>query len=327
MFLNFFKRPLPIVLTTIIVGGVLLWIGSFTGWLSVVHGFETNQMPAYSFIANIFSGSILLKALFAFALMLTISLYILQLSSKYILIKTRTYLPALIYIVLTAGFISVKGLNPALISAIFVALSLNNLFQIFETKKPHNNLFMAGFFIALGSLFYLPATVFLLLVFVAMIILGTFNLRFFFISVFGFLTPWFFVFIYHYLFNNNIFAIPTIIEASWNFDNLCAHYTIMSYVFISTSGIIMFISLGYMLRMITTQKINIRKFHSVLIWFSIISLSTFFIIPSCSVELIYIAAIPISIQISKFFVSSRTRFWPEFWFVSLLATVILTQFF
>ena len=327
MFLVFFKRTLHIVLTTIVSLGVLLWIGSFTGWLPDVHGFESNQMPIYSFIANILSGSVLLKTLFAFAVMLTTSLYILQLSSKYILIKTRTYLPALIYIILTAGFISVKGLNPALISSIFVALSLNNLFQIFETKKPHNNVFMAGFFIALGSLFYLPATVFLLLVFVAMIILGTFNLRFFFISVFGFLTPWFFVFIYHYLLNDNIFAIPNMVQSTWNFNNLCAHYTVMSYVFIFISGLIMLVSAGYMLRMIPTQKINIRKSHSILVWFTIISISSFFIVPSCSVELIYIAAIPVSIQISKYFASSRSRFWPQFWFTTMLAAVILAQFF
>lgn len=185
---------------------------------------------------------------------------------------------------------------------------------------------MAGFYCALASLFYIPASAFILLILITLLITGTLNYRYWFISIFGFLAPWFFVFIYHYIVHDNVFALPQLIENAWG-NRTERGLSIIDYIFPIVSGIILLISLISLARSLTLQKISIRKFHTILVWFMLITIPIYFFAPPCSTEIVYIVGIPLSFQVSNYLVSSRSGFWTEFWFLSLFATVILAQIF
>jgi len=327
MVLKFFKSTLPLVLASIIFIGILLWLKSFVGWASTPISFEINQMPLYTFLHNLLINNLFFYKLVGFIVMILCSLYLIQLNSKHILIKNRTYLPALIFILLTSSQNMLHGLNPAVFSAIFLAFTLNYIFGSYDIQKPYNNFFLSGFFVAIASLFYLPSVIFLLLVFISIIILRSFNFRNWIISIIGFITPWYFVFMYHFLVNDNLYAIPNLIEATWAQSKVDLPHGIIFYMFLGVSGLLLLISLLHLIGSLSTQKINVRKFHSILLWFTIISGILLSYSPTRSIEVIYIAAVPISFQTSLFLTFSRNRFWPEFFFVSLILVVGLMQFF
>ncbi len=324
MIINFFKRPLPLVLATIIGIGILLWLKPFLGLTVNTIALNTNQMPFFDLIFRHLGENRLLGKIISFAVMMITSFYLVQLSSKFILIRSRTYFPALIFILLTASFPVFQGLNPALFASLFLALALNHTFQIYETKKPHNSIFMAGFYCALASLFYISATTFMLVLFISLLITGTLNYRFWLIPVTGFITPWFFVFIYHYLWMSNPAAPVEIIKSALN-SNTQPNHNAFTYIHIAIIGVIIVISLAYLLNMLQLQKINIRKFHGILIWFSLISVVSVFVLPTCSFENIYIIAIPVSFQISQFLASSRSRYWPSIILVTLFTLTAVQQ--
>jgi hypothetical protein len=326
MLLKFFKRPLPIVFATIIVLAILLWLKSFLTGLSVIFYFDEVQMPLYALIANIISNNGYLAKILAFTIVLLTGLYLIQLNSKHILIKQRSYLPAFLYILLASSFLPMQRLNPAIFAAIFLAIAINFLFSIYDEKEPLDKLFKASMFISLAMMFYLPSIFYIVLVFISIIIIKTFNFRDWIAVLAGFITPWFFYFFYQYLINDNLWAIPQIIEAVWNTERVKTDYGLFFNIFYYFNGLLFLISAAFLLRSINTQKINIRKYHTILLWFLVITFFVNVFVPFCSIELSYIAAIPVSFIVSNFLTSSRKKFWPEFLLIALFAIAIIMQF-
>jgi len=326
MLLKFFKRPLPIVFATIIVLAILLWLKSFFTGLSVAFYFDEAQMPLYSLVVNIIRDNGYLAKILAFTLVLFTGLYLIQLNSKYILIKQRSYLPAFLYILLASSFLPLQRLNPAIFAALFLVIAINFLFSIYDEKEPLDNLFKSGMFVSLAMMFYLPSIFYIILVFISIIIIKTFNFRDWVAVLGGFVTPWFFYMFYQYFVHDNLWAIPQIIEAAWNTPRVKTDYGLFFYIFYYFNGFLFLISAIFLLRSINTQKINIRKYHTILLWFLAV---TFFInvfVPFSSIELSYLAAIPVSFIISNFLTSSRKKFWPDFLLIALFAIAIIMQF-
>jgi hypothetical protein len=326
MLLKFFKRTLPLVLSSVILIGALLWLKSFVSASQVPVQFETNQMPLYALLHKVVGNNMLISKLIGFAIMLFVSLYLIQFNSQHILIKNRTYLPALIYILLTSSFNVIHGINPASFAGFFLVVTLHHLFTSYDKRMPYHNLFMAGFFVALASLFYLPSTIFLVLVFIAIMVTRPLNLRDWIVTVTGFSTPWFFVFMYHYIFNSNIFAINTLIYETW--DSLVQIHPkgIVPIILLAINSILLLISLFNVFRFLPTQKINIRKFHGILLWFMFFTGVIIAYPPTRSIEMVYIAAIPLSFFFSHFLSFTRNRFWPEFFLISLIILSAIMQF-
>lgn len=326
MLLKFFKRTLPLVLSSVILIALLLWLKSFISpSLSPVQ-FSQNQMPAYAFLHNLLVNRLFISKLISFTLMLITSLYLIQLNSKHILIKNRSYLPALIYILLTSSFISIQGINPTVFAAFFLVVTIDHLFLSYEKHRPYHNFFMAGFFIGIATLFYLPSSVFLALAFAAILLTRPFNLRDWIVTISGLVTPWYFVFLYHYLVNDNLNAVPQLISSTWNSPDKFTPTGITFYIFLGINSIAVLISLVSLLRLLPTQKINIRKFHGILIWFTILSALLVAHPQIRSVEVVYIIAIPFSILYSHFLSFSKNRFWPDFFLSAILVLSILMQF-
>jgi hypothetical protein len=240
-------------------------------------------------------------------------------------IHERTFLPALFYVLLGGMFPDQQLLNPVLPASIFLMLAVMRIMDGYHISGTAYNYFDAGLLISTGSLFYANLVWFGLLVIIGIALLRTGNLKEIVISLLGLLTPYLITFSLYYvlgkdvgslwkLFSENLYTKATF----YPFQRL----TIVTVIFCIA---LIFISLSQLFKMMNTKKIKSRKTFSLLIWIFMISIIVYAVLPSVSVEMIWITAIPISYFLTHYFVFVRKKMMPEILFTLLLLFILLIQ--
>ena len=326
MLLKFFKGSAPSVIAVIIVLSVLLWLKSFINPAYAPFYFDDYSMPLYALLKTVTRGNLMLEIAISFTFTLISALYLIQINTKHILIKYRTYLPALLYIVLASSFTPLQRLNPAVISSIFILIAIEYILSTYEKRNSLDSFFRANFFIGIGSLIYLPMALFVIPVFISLIILNSTGIRQWLSAFFGFIAPWFFAFVYYYVWHNSSDMLFAIISESLTPIKTSTFYGVPFSVFYSFIGLLLILSVFFLLGNLPTQKINIRKYYSVLIWLVLFSAVIAFFSPFSSIEIVYIAALPSSFIIANFFTFAKNKFWTELFFWILLIVSASLQF-
>ncbi len=326
MLLKFFKGSAPSVIAVIIVLSVLLWLKSFINPAYTPFYFDDYSMPLYALLKAVTRGNLMLEIAFSFTFTLISALYLIQINTKHILIKYRTYLPAFLYFFLASSFTPLQRLNPAVISSLFIIIAIEYILSTYEKRNSLDSFFRANFFIGIGSLIYLPMALFVIPVFISLIILNSAGIRQWLSAFFGFIAPWFFVFVYYFVWHNSSEMLFTIISESLTPIKTSTFYGISFSVFYSFIGLLLILSVFFLLGNLPTQKINIRKYYSVLIWFVLFSAIIAFFSPFSSIEIVYIAALPSSFIIANFFTFAKSKFWTELFFWILLIFSATLQF-
>ena len=80
--------------------------------------------------------------------------------------------------------------------------------------------------------------------------------------------------------------------------------------------------MAFLFTHLNIKKIKSRKTFSLLIWVFLISVAVYFIMPSVSVEIIWITAIPVSYFLAHYFIFIRKKLMAEI-FLSVLFLIIL----
>ena len=119
------------------------------------------------------------------------SIYLSYFVNSYKLSKEYSYFPAAFYLLMMAFMRESATLTPALLGNTFIIVALVELFKVYKKDRVLGHIFNVGFWISIGSLFYLPIGIFLFFGYIGILILRSFNLREWLIMLLGFLTPWF----------------------------------------------------------------------------------------------------------------------------------------
>ncbi len=327
MLLKFFKRPLPRVFLAIVLLAIVSWLKSFISGERFPFYFDNSPMPLYDLLISLLGHNLLIQRIVAFSLLLLCAVLIIQLNTKHILIKYRTYLPPLFFVLLSSSFLPLQRLNPALFAAVFLIISIDYILSAYSSNKPLDNFFKASFFIAIASLFYFAAWFYILVVFIGIIILRPPSIRDWLVSILGFITPWLFLVFYQYFFHDDLSYVVNLLDTVSTPIEISRFYGVLFTVFYSFSGLLLIITLFYFIGGLPTQKVSIRKYYSVFIWFLVISAGVAFLSPFSSIEITYLAAIPSAFIFSNFFTFSTSRIWTEVLFSILIIIAVLMQFY
>lgn len=326
MLLKFFKSSTPGILVAIIAMSFLIWAKSIFSSQLFSFDFDSYPMPLYVLIKNLMGGNILIEKIIALIITIASALYLIQLNTKHILIKYRTYLPALLYILFASSFVPLQRINPAVFASPFLILAIDNLLSSYENKNPLDRFFKASFLIALGSLIYLPLGVFIILVFISLIILNNNGIRQWLTVLFGFITPWLLALIYYFVWHSSPEMLFTIVSHALAPIGIIGYYGLAFTVFYSFVSFLLLISLFFLLGNLPTQKINIRKYYSLFIWMGLFSAVIALFLAFSSIEIVYLAAIPSTFVIANYFTFAKSKFWSELFFSILLILTALVQF-
>ncbi len=326
MLLKFFKQTLPQVIVAIIILSILLWMRSFLSEQIAPFYFESLKMPLYSIVSDWFSANALWGKIVTFIVLLFTGFYLLQINSKHIVIKQRTYLISFFYIIVISSLLIIQQINPSVFAAFFMVFAVDHILSIYHKEQALDNLFKAGFFIAISSLFYAPAIFYFIAVILSIISIRSFNLREWFAVIFGLLTPIFFYLFYFYFFKNDLYSAINLYKINL-FTEVNSIYSPSLFVFYAFGALLFIITGLFLVKTLSSQKISVRKFHGVFFWFNLVSALIIFLIPCVSIEIFFIALVPIVFQFTHYFTTTTKRFWPNLLFLSFFVFALLLQFY
>jgi hypothetical protein len=319
MFLRAFKSGKPALLIFIPVLTGLLWLKYFILPQPGEMAFEPNPMPLYKWVLILLEGQHVAGKLLTIGLLVFIGLWLSRLNTKFILLQQRSYLPAVIYILLVSSYLPLQRLNPAVFAALFLVFSIEIIFDSYKKVGLALEFFMASFLVALASMFYARSAFLMLVVWTGLSLLRTFHWREWMLTFLGFLTPYIFLFSWYYLSGQDLGGNWEEIRYNFAHDRDTGYINAWYLVFYGYLLLTILLASSKMLGTYQGLKIYIRKFFRLNFWIFVFVLSTFLIIYSRAIEMLYFLAIPISYILTYYFINVRTRLAGEIIFGLLLA--------
>ena len=263
--IKFFRHSYIAQLVVIVLLMVALWIPAFISNVSEV-AVGSPTTPLYNFFANIFGSSSLAMTIFTFVVFGSSVLFFNSMLSVNQLVTRNSSIGAFVYVLCLCCVPIQDEFYPFLLSSTFIMMAMQTVYLIYQVEKPEPYLMNAGFFIALASMFYFPAIILIFWVLLALVIMDIRGFKLFVIPILGFLTPYFFLFVFFY-FNR------TLIE---NIDNYSLAFNELGFEKLGMTTlqlialILVFVFVGLSLLMIKSENadnsVATQKKETVTIW-------------------------------------------------------------
>jgi len=326
MILRIYKGTGPGVISLIIITLIAFWASAFLNpQIPAAFNYETIPMPLYGFLKQITGNNPLVGVIFSFSMVSLMAFLLVNFNTAVFFINERTFFPALVYILFSGLFPQYQLLNPVLPASVFLMLAIRRIMDGYLKPETAYSFFDAGILISIGSLFYANLIWFGLLVIIGIAMLRTGNLTEIAISILGLLTPYLLAFGLYYVIGKDLAALLSLIgnnlldkSAGYQFSKL----TIVALIF---AGIFILVSIAFLFMLMNTKKIKSRKTFSLLIWVFLISIGIYIVLPSVSVEIVWLISIPVSYFLAHYFVFVKKRLVPEIFFAVMLVIILLIQ--
>ena len=160
--LKLFNTNNPFILIFFLIIGIAFWFNSFLNPVIIFHPFITT--PFYNVLYSIFSINYSLKlisVIIAFIVLCIEAVILNSIITQNKLLAKTTYLPILIYLILMSSVSTPLTFSPVLISNLFLLISFQKIFYIYDKEEPFAQIFNIGFLTSIASLFYFPSIYFI----------------------------------------------------------------------------------------------------------------------------------------------------------------------
>lgn len=322
MLLKLFKSNSPLVIFLIPLVCFTLWLPSLFGFFNTApENFNQAVWPGYQLISNIVDNNNYLFQILGFIMLLIQSFYIIRLNYKHIFIDQKTYLVAIIFVLLASVFTKYQTLHPALIANLFVLISIDKVFLSENNTVPVKNYFDTGLAIGIAGLFYTPVLLYIFVFWILFAIMQTFNWRTIACSLTGLLLPFVFLTAYNFVFNNqqpniNIyfeyFAIPPV----------SYFYTIKTLLPLIITALLTLIAIINTLRIIGLKKISTRKQYMVFLWIILFTIAIHAIMPGLGAAFYIFLIFPVSAMLTMYFKEISKKWLSELVFTILVLSIV-----
>ena len=178
-----------IPLAVFLVGSCLtLWMSAYVG--ARYSTFATQDTTIAESLQSVFLPNSLLSNLVCIALTLLNAFLIAQINNRFTIIRTHTFLPILIFLLLIGTWNQTHVMIASHIVLTLFILALFYFFNMSRDRKASEEAFMGSFLISLSSLLINPVIIIIPVCWIGFIIFQSFSLRTFLASIFGMLSPW-----------------------------------------------------------------------------------------------------------------------------------------
>jgi hypothetical protein len=326
MLLRLFKGTGPGVVLFIFLSAAGIWTSAFLHpYSSSPLLYDINPMPLYGLLKGFLGKSAIVGVIFTFVILMVISFLMVNFNTVTFFINERTFLPAIIYIILIGFFPRYQILNPVLPAAVLLMIAIRRMMDAYRKNSTAYNFFDAALLISTGSLFYANLIWFGLLTIIGIATLRTWNVKEIILAVLGLATPLIMTTGVWYVAGKDLSQLLSLADHNLFEKEGLFYFSRITITGLVITGLCSLISLSFLLSVINSKKIKSRKTFVVLIWLAAIALTVFFVLPSVSVEMVYIVSIPLSYIIAHYFIFSRKRILPEIFFTLIFITVIVIQ--
>ncbi len=326
MVLKFFKGTSPGVIFMIAITFMTVWLSAFFHPAGELRDFYSeHHMPLYDFLLNILGPGPLPSTFLSFSIAVILLFLIINFNTTIFFINERTFLPALLYVLIVVVFPEFQMLNPAIPGSLLFMIALNRIMAGYHRQGVAYNFFDAGILISTGSLFYANLLWFGLIIIIGIVLLRTVSVYEIAVSILGLVTPYLITFGLYYVLGYNLDSLTSLIYNNLFTDAASYPFPRLTIVTIILVAIVILISIGFIIMLQNSKKIKSRKTFSLLIWIFIVSLAVYLSVPSVSVEMIWLSGIPLSYFLSHYFIFSKKKLVAEIFFTVMFVLVLLIQ--
>jgi len=298
--LALYRNNQPFVIILIVFTALVLWAPYFID-PEVFLRELTFQKQALDLMSLVYSWNQYL--LFSISLILSLFLAFLVsfISLRQQLIEKRNYLPALFFLLSLSWIPDLKLYISSLLALIFISFAFNKMLSSYSKK---NNLFVffdSGILIGLSSLFYFPFSVFLFVLWIAIILFQMPAWRNFMTSLIGFLVPWLFYYGIYYFINGNVRELNQLIYNLILSSQAFTDFNILHWIFIGISILMILLSSIHFVSNISHMTVRGKRIFYMFLWIFIVLLIQYFVLPVHESMILLGLAIPLSFLFARYF--------------------------
>lgn len=324
MLVRFFRSHQPVLLIMIPLLGALLWLPAFLHPHPLL---VSHPMPLFELLTKPLLSHPAIAGLIAFLLILFQAFLFNFILEKFEFSGKPTYMPALLYIVFTSFSPALLCLHPGLIANIFVLLALNCILGTYRKPNVLATCFEAGFFIALASLFYFPAFLCLLFIFIAINVLRTFSGREWIIALLGFLLPYLYVFCYYFIINRGLYLWADRLLYPFMNKDLRITAEISQPYF----ELFLFVLIAVVLSFgrgadLSSRSVQYRSNVAVMRWLLVVGIVTMLFSPGLNYCYFFVALIPLVVVICNYFLWARVVWLAEIVLWMLIVLIVFNHY-
>ena len=270
----------------------------------------------FSPIANVFLAGILVLAQ---------ALLVNYLVNHFNLLGKPTFLPALMYVTITALFTPFMVLSAPLICNFLVIWMLFKLFSFYKSDDAKSTAYDLGMIVAVGSLIYLPYIYLFLSIWIALVIFKPFNWREWISGILGYLTIFFFLAVFYYLNNRlgNFYNIWAPLGTKFPNRININYYNYLVLVPVLVILVLYFFKLqqNYL-----KSYVQVRKSFQLLFFIFLIGGLSFYVKSEFNLSHFLLCAVPAAVFFSYYFVNANIKWFYESLYLLLLISIIYFQF-
>jgi len=312
------------------IGGIIFVI--LVAFLSYIVSFihpasqaDWQGMPLYNLIFGHIDHIRFLSYLIALVIHLIICLVLVRMNLRFTLIDERTFIPALLYLIVVNAFPSLHQVNPMLVGALFYLLSFVMILNAHDEGPDSLKIFNAFLVFFTGVLFYARLIWFLPVLWLVLLNVRAVTLREliypliagFFIGLMTFTIYWVIL--------NDTDKLVELLRNQLSFKGQFPPVRISIYFFMGYILLLVIIASGFIITRYQARKIIIRNIYRVLFFMFLFSIIFFFLISGYNTGAIYYMVIPVTYLFTNYFQHERRVFLKEIFIWILMGLMVYVQ--
>jgi hypothetical protein len=300
---------------------LLAWLPELSSdtWQPMV--FDAHPMPLFELITNYIALDSPVSKILAMVLLMIIGFYLINLNSRHIILSERTLLPTFFFIMIASSLTPLHRLHPALIAVVFFLPALDRLLSSYKMERLSYNYFEASFLIGAGSLIYFNLMYYIILVWVALLILRPVIWREWMFSLLGIILAWMIFASGYYLIHDSFAPVADLFIKSFTARDPYNFLSLPEIIFFSFLLLLIFFGSLRISGALPKMKVLPRKTFVLFFWIWALTLIMYFLIETANIELLVVAAVPVSFLLSHYVLSLRSGFWSNLVLWGIIAGV------
>ena len=285
-----------IPLAVFLVGSCfVIWMSSFVGERNTT--FSTQNTSIAESLQFMFLPNTLLSNIVCFTLTLLNAFLVAQINNRFTIIRTRTFLPILIFLLLLGTWNQTHAMiGSHLVLTLFI-LALYYFFNMSRDRKASEEAFMGSFLISLSSLLINPMIFIIPLCWIGFVMFQSFSLRTFLASLFGMIAPWILYLSVAFMLQPD-FNIYHLFNLNFNSELSISNFSLPEIIYAISISLIMIISIVEMYSITNSDAINTRNKLDFLLFLLISLVILSFIFRNQFISFLPIIALVYSLLIS-----------------------------
>ena len=324
MLIRFFRSSFIIQYIALVLLTAALWA---PGFIRLPVAMELNGLvaPLYHLAAKLAGLAEIISPLATVIIVFVSALTLNNILIFHDLAPKNDLLPALIFIILMGSSPETLGFSPVVMTIPFFAWFLHTIFQVNDEPENYMAVFNASILISVISMVSPEMILLFFLIWIMLLIFGTFNGRNLVISLIGLLVPYLYLGVYYFYTDQ----LPDALQAyrQYILSQAGPHFRV-DYWQLAAWAIFIFLMLAPAFLRITSTlgvtNINFRKKMAATAWFLVFSIPLIF--SSGPLESHNLLFLPASVMIAHYFSLFKKPVWQEIVLAVFLVVIILHQY-